>query len=73
MQSTDRYRWLFRRSPSLIVALDKDGYFTDVTLRFGLSHMTYMSTGFGVEPSAAISFVGRLRQMTMVSSAAGTP
>jgi enediyne biosynthesis protein E4 len=26
-----------------------DGYFTDVTLRFGLGHMTYQSTGFGID------------------------
>ena len=41
MPTTDRYRWLFRRSPGLIVALDKDGCFIDVTdawvERFGYS------------------------------------
>jgi PAS domain S-box-containing protein len=31
MPLTDRYRWLFRRSPSLLVALDKEGYFVDAS------------------------------------------
>jgi len=26
-----------------------DGYFTDVTLRFGLGHVTFKSTGFGID------------------------
>lgn len=38
---TDRYRWLFRRSPSLLVAYDQEGYFLDVSDawvdRFGYS------------------------------------
>ena len=41
MTMTDRYRWLFRRSPTLLVALDKDGFFIDVSdawvERFGYS------------------------------------
>jgi PAS domain S-box-containing protein len=41
MPTADRYRWLFRRSPGLIVALDKDGCFIDVSdawvERFGYS------------------------------------
>ena len=41
MIPADRYRWLFRRSPTLLVALDKDGFFTDVSdawiERFGYS------------------------------------
>jgi len=41
MPMTDRYRWLFRRSPTLMVAFDKDGYFIDVSdawvERFGYS------------------------------------
>jgi PAS domain S-box-containing protein len=41
MPTIDRYRWLFRRSPGLIVALDKDGCFVDVSdawvERFGYS------------------------------------
>ncbi|MGD8339214.1 MAG: sigma 54-interacting transcriptional regulator [Gammaproteobacteria bacterium] len=41
MPTTDRYRWLFRRSPALAVALDKDGCFVDVSdawvERFGYS------------------------------------
>ena len=31
MPLADRYRWLFRRSPSLLVALDKEGYFIDAS------------------------------------------
>ena len=31
MKSSVRYQWLFRRSPGLLVALDQDGYFTDVS------------------------------------------
>jgi PAS domain S-box-containing protein len=27
----DRYRWLFRRGPALLVSLDKDGFFTDAS------------------------------------------
>ena len=41
MANIDRYRWLFRRSPALVVALDKDGFFIDVSdawvERFGYS------------------------------------
>jgi PAS domain S-box-containing protein len=41
MPIADRYRWLFQRSPTLLVALDKDGYFLDVSdhwvQRFGYS------------------------------------
>ena len=41
MPMTDRYRWLFRRSPALLVAFDKEGYFIDVSdawiERFGYS------------------------------------
>jgi len=41
MPIADRYRWLFRRSPTLLVALDKDGFFSDVSdawvARFGYS------------------------------------
>ncbi|MDX1561957.1 MAG: sigma 54-interacting transcriptional regulator, partial [Gammaproteobacteria bacterium] len=39
MTTEDRYRWLFRKSPTLLVALDKDGFFTDASdawlARFG--------------------------------------
>lgn len=31
MSATDRYRQFFRRSPALLVALDRDGYFLDAT------------------------------------------
>lgn len=31
MPLADRYRWLFRRSPAMIVALDKDGFFSDAS------------------------------------------
>ncbi|HUF73350.1 MAG TPA: sigma 54-interacting transcriptional regulator [Gammaproteobacteria bacterium] len=41
MPLADRYRWLFRRSPTLLVAFDKEGYFIDVSEawieRFGYS------------------------------------
>jgi PAS domain S-box-containing protein len=41
MPLADRYRWLFRRSPSLLVAYDQEGYFLDVSdawvERFGYS------------------------------------
>jgi PAS domain S-box-containing protein len=41
MSPTDRYQWLFRRCPALIVALDKDGFFIDTSdswvTRFGYS------------------------------------
>jgi PAS domain S-box-containing protein len=41
MPMTDRYRWLFRRSPALLVAFDKEGYFIDASdawiERFGYS------------------------------------
>jgi len=41
MALADRYRWLFRRSPTLLVALDLDGFFLDVSdawvRRFGYS------------------------------------
>src|SRR5262245_43610949 len=41
MSPADRYQWLFRRCPALIVALDKDGFFTDTSdawiERFGYS------------------------------------
>jgi PAS domain S-box-containing protein len=41
MPIADRYRWLFQRSPTLLIALDKDGYFLDVSdawvERFGYS------------------------------------
>jgi len=41
MSPTDRYQWLFRRCPALIVALDKDGFFIDTSdawvERFGYS------------------------------------
>lgn len=41
MPLADRYRWLFRRSPALLVALDKGGYFMDASdawvNRFGYS------------------------------------
>ncbi|MDH3417900.1 MAG: sigma 54-interacting transcriptional regulator [Gammaproteobacteria bacterium] len=31
MSATDRYQQFFRRSPALLVALDRDGYFVDAT------------------------------------------
>jgi len=41
MPLADRYRWLFQRSPTLLVALDQEGYFLDVSdawvERFGYS------------------------------------
>ena len=41
MPLADRYRWLFRRSPTLLVALDKDGFHQDASDlwvdRFGYS------------------------------------
>jgi PAS domain S-box-containing protein len=41
MPLADRYLWLFRRSPTLLVALDKDGFFQDASDawidRFGYS------------------------------------
>ena len=41
MPLADRYRWLFRRSPTLLVALDKDGFHQDASdlwvERFGYS------------------------------------
>lgn len=41
MPLADRYRWLFRRSPTLLVALDQDGFFIDASdawiARFGYS------------------------------------
>jgi len=41
MPLADRYRWLFQRSPALIVALDKDGFINDASdawvERFGYS------------------------------------
>jgi PAS domain S-box-containing protein len=41
MPLADRYRWLFRRTPALLVALDKEGYFIDASdawiERFGYS------------------------------------
>lgn len=41
MSLEDRYQWLFRKSPSLIVSLDEDGFFLDASdawlLRFGYS------------------------------------
>jgi PAS domain S-box-containing protein len=41
MPLADRYRWLFRRTPTLLCALDKEGFFIDVSdawvERFGYS------------------------------------
>jgi len=41
MSARNRYQWIFRRSPALLVALDRDGYFADASdawlARFGYS------------------------------------
>ena len=31
MSLQDRYQWLFRKSPALIVSLDEDGFFLDAS------------------------------------------
>ncbi len=59
MSLADRYQWLFRKSPALIVSLDEDGYFLDASdawlKRFGYTRQHLRQKrpqDFGSEESA---------------------